>query len=195
MIRAFVFAQSAVLVRHWIEIDAEDATMEHGARIELRRLVPQAQRGSGSAAQAFVIDRPVWRVDLFDQLEGPSGNYGAAHYHPSFDGDEPSDREFTVDLTADPLEWARRRLSDIPATYAASNIVLGAGETDDADLIHPHADLIAEAVAAALPTQCTSSRQCWTATADVVPLMQVKISEVKNPDLIDRDYLALWLAA
>jgi hypothetical protein len=195
MIRAFVFAESAVLVRHWVEIDAETAAMEHGARMELRRLDIQPQRGSGSAAQAFVIDRPVWRVDLFDRLDAPPGNYNAAHYHPCFDGDEPSDREFSLDLTADPLAWVRRRLSDIPATYAASNVRLAAGEGDDAERIQASADLITEAVAAVLPIQCESGQQCWELTSDVLDLMKVKISEVTRPDLIDRAYLAPWLAA
>jgi hypothetical protein len=192
MIRVFVYPQSAVLVRHWIEIDQDDGSIEHGGRIELRRLELQPQRGSGSAAQAFVIDKPVWRVDLFDRLDAPPGNYKAAHYHPWFDGPEPSEREFSVDLTANPLGWVRQYLSDIPATYAASKIVLRPGESDDADLIHLNAGLITEAVAGFLPAQCGSSEQCWTWTADVIPQMRVKIAGVKNPDQMNRNYLAPW---
>jgi hypothetical protein len=35
------FSQSAVIVRHWFEINLDDASMEHGARIELRALAAQ----------------------------------------------------------------------------------------------------------------------------------------------------------
>lgn len=195
MIRTFMYPQSAVLVRHWIEIDQDDASMEHGARVELRRLDLQPQRGSGSAAQAFVIDQPVWRVDLFDRLDAPPGNYNAAHYHPCFDGNEPSEREFSVDLTADPLAWVRQHLSDIPATYAASKSVLGPGESDDADLIHANVGLITDAIASYLPTNCGSNEQCSTWTADVIPLVRVKVAGVTNPDQVNRDYLAPWLSA
>ena len=31
-------SHSAVIVRHWFEIDLDDASMEHGVRIELREL-------------------------------------------------------------------------------------------------------------------------------------------------------------
>jgi hypothetical protein len=41
----------AIIARHWFEIDLGNASMEHGARIELRELVPQQHRGSESAAQ------------------------------------------------------------------------------------------------------------------------------------------------
>ena len=34
-------SRHAVIVRHWFEIDLEDASMEHGVRIELRELAPQ----------------------------------------------------------------------------------------------------------------------------------------------------------
>ena len=54
----------AVAVRHWFEIDLGDASMEHGARIELRELVGHPRRGSESAAQLITLDRPLWRADL-----------------------------------------------------------------------------------------------------------------------------------
>jgi hypothetical protein len=51
---------AAIIVRHWFEIDLNDASMEHGARIELRELVPQPRRGTESAAQLITADRPLW---------------------------------------------------------------------------------------------------------------------------------------
>ena len=92
MLHTFVYSRVAVLVRHWFEIGLDDGVLEHGARLELRRLEPQPHRGTESAAQRIVIDRPVWRADLFDRLDRPAGSFSAAHFHPRFDGDEPCDR-------------------------------------------------------------------------------------------------------
>jgi hypothetical protein len=57
-----------VVVRHWFEINLDDASMQHGSRIELRALAAQPRRGSESAAQLITADRPLWRADLFDRL-------------------------------------------------------------------------------------------------------------------------------
>ena len=98
-------SHSAVIVRHWFEIDLDDASMEHGARIELRELAPQPHRGSESAAQLITADRPLWRADLFDRLTDAPGTFGVAHYHPDFSGNEPSSRAWDPELTADPWRW------------------------------------------------------------------------------------------
>ena len=38
-------SRSAVTIRHWFEINLDDASMEHGARIEIRELTaPSAPR-------------------------------------------------------------------------------------------------------------------------------------------------------
>ena len=84
---SFVYSRVAVLVRHWFEIGLTNGVLEHGARLELRLLEPQTHRGTESAAQRFVIDRPVWRADLFDRLDRPAGTFSAAHFHPRFNGD------------------------------------------------------------------------------------------------------------
>src|SRR6202167_2426418 len=76
-------SRCAVIVRHWFEIDLDDASMEHGARIELRELVPQPRRGSESAAQLITADRPLWRADLFDRLTDAPGSYRVGHLHPA----------------------------------------------------------------------------------------------------------------
>ena len=54
-------SRSAVIIRHWFEIDLDDASMEHGARIEIRELPAQPHRGSESASQLTVLDRVLWR--------------------------------------------------------------------------------------------------------------------------------------
>ena len=131
-------SRTAVVVRHWFEIDLEDASMEHGARIELRELAAQPHRGSESAAQLITLDRPLWRADLFDRLDGRPGNFGAAHYHPEFSGNEPCPRVWDPELTAaavhslDPhqvklVEACRRGLAATgdPAFAAAAETVTG----------------------------------------------------------------------
>ena len=97
----------AVVVRHWFEIDLEDASMEHGARIELRELAAHPRRGSESAAQVITLDRPLWRADLFDRLADEPGTFGVAHYHPEFSGHEPCPRVWDPELTARPWRWLR----------------------------------------------------------------------------------------
>jgi hypothetical protein len=44
-------SRSAVTIRHWFEINLDDASMEHGARIEIRELARHPRRGSESASQ------------------------------------------------------------------------------------------------------------------------------------------------
>jgi hypothetical protein len=95
-------SRSAFVIRHWFEINLDDASMEHGARIELRELPVQPHRGTESAAQLVTLDRPLWRADLFDRLADAPGTFGAAHYHPEFDGNEPCGRVWDAGLTADP---------------------------------------------------------------------------------------------
>ena len=116
MLHILALSHSALIVRHWFEIDLDDASMEHGARIELRELAPGAHRGSESAAQLIAADRPLWRADLFDRHGDEPGSFGAAHYHPEFSGNEPSGRVWDArrqsSLTADPWRWLGRANQD-----------------------------------------------------------------------------------
>ena len=134
MLTSFVYSRVAVLVRHWFEIGLTDGVLEHGARLELRLLEPQNHRGTESAAQRFVIDRPVWRADLFDRLDRPAGTFSAAHFHPRFDDTEPSDRVFREELTADPWAWATDQLSDLDAVAAAAGLAPDAVGDDARDV-------------------------------------------------------------
>src|ERR1700683_2528993 len=58
---------SAVIIRHWFEINLDDASMEHGARIEIRELPAQPHRGSESASQLTTVARPLWRGHPFER--------------------------------------------------------------------------------------------------------------------------------
>src|SRR5258705_7629778 len=82
-------SRTAVVVRHWFEIDLDDASMEHGVRIELRELAAQQHRGSESAAQLIAADRPLWRAGLFYRPTAVPGSVGGAPHHPEIFGHEP----------------------------------------------------------------------------------------------------------
>jgi hypothetical protein len=110
MLHAFVFEKVAVLVFPWREpMDPP----ERGARVELRLLADEPRRGSRSAAQRVVIDRPVFRADLFDQAGHPAGNLRSAHFHPMFHGVEPSDRHWPDEIKQDPTGWLAAELGDL----------------------------------------------------------------------------------
>lgn len=110
MKQAFVFDNVAVVVEPWHE---PMEPPERGARIEVRLLGHEPRRGSRSAAQRVVIDHPLFRADLFDQVDGPPGNLRSAHFHPRFEGVEPCDRTWPEGITDDPLGWLRTQLGDL----------------------------------------------------------------------------------
>jgi hypothetical protein len=176
MQRIFTFDTTAVLVRHWFEIDLDDASMEHGCRVELRELAPRVHRGTESAAQLVTIDQPLWRADLFDRLDGPIGSFDAAHYHPHFDGVEPSERVWDDDLTADPWAWLAGQLQTLPEAAA-------------------YADEIVAAARRVAPDQCRSVEQCHAWTTDVLSNIEAMIANLSQPDRLDRDHVARWVGA
>ena len=194
MLFSFVHTRVAVLVRHWFEIGLTDGVLEHGARLELRLLEPQAHRGTESAAQRFVIDRPVWRADLFDRLDRPAGTFSAAHFHPRFDGDEPSDRVFREELTADPWAWAVGRLSDLKAVADAAGLPPDA-VADDVGDVREQAALIVDTARTLAPTECRSRDQCFRMTRDVAETVRIMVDNLVSPTLLDRAAVRLWLDA
>lgn len=190
MLRAFVFTRLAVLVRHWFEVDLTDSSMEHGARVELRLLDPQPHRGTESAAQRFVIDRPVWRADLFDRLAGTPGAFEVAHYHPTFAGLEPSARVY---LDEEPWAWLRARLDDVGEVCAAGGVSGTEIAADVPDVRDSAAEIVAAAQSLA-PTRCTSNEQCHRWTRDVAESVRLMIATTGSPERLDRAHLAPWTA-
>jgi hypothetical protein len=184
----------AVLVRHWFEIGLTDGVLEHGARLELRLLEPQAHRGTESAAQRFVIDRPFWRADLFDRLDRPAGTFSAAHFHPRFDGDEPSDRVFREELTADPWAWAAGQLSDLEAVGDAAGLPPDAVK-DDAQDVREQVARIVDTARAVAPAECRSRDQCFGMTRDVAGTVRIMVDNLADPALLDPAAIQLWLDA
>jgi hypothetical protein len=116
MQQTFLFDTVAVIVGPW------RTTMERGARVEVRRLADEAQRGSRAAAQRIVIDQPIFRADLFDRVDAPAGNLGRAHFHPRFNGVEPCERTWSESLQRDPTGWLAAELGDLDGLLAHAGI-------------------------------------------------------------------------
>ena len=146
-----MFEKVAVLVRTWHE---PMNPPERGARVEVRLLADEPWRGSRSAAQRMVIDQPVFRADLFDQVDGPPGNLRSAHFHPRFHGVEPCDRHWPDEIRTDPTGWLATQLSDLRGLLVESGVDL----TDAAWL-----DKDAAAVRAAVPGIVAAVEQSWDA--------------------------------
>jgi hypothetical protein len=189
---AFVFNEVAVLVRHWFEIDLTDSHLEHGARVELRLLTPQPRRGSESAAQLVVVDRPVWRADLFDRLDGTPGAFEAAHYHPYFVGVEPCERHWEDAVKAAPWDWLEARLTDVAGIVAAAGAQLRDPAAEN-EQVRADAGAIVAAAQSRAATLCRSKQQCHDWTRDAEVAVHSMLGDLARPDLLDRDRVSPWL--
>jgi hypothetical protein len=184
-------SRTAVVVRHWFEIDLEDASMEHGARIELRELAAHPRRGSESAAQLITLDRPLWRADLFDRLADQPGSFGAAHCHPEFAGHEPCPRVWDPELTAQPWPWLRDQFAH-PGTAQGG----GRWRLDPADAaeLSGLAEVIVTLARRLAPDRCRSAAECYQLTRDAQESVQLMIKQVRQPDRLDLKWVSRWLA-
>lgn len=183
--------RSAVTVRHWFEINLDDASMEHGARIEIRQLPPQPHRGSESASQLTTVDRPLWRADLFDRLADAPGSFAAAHYHPQFTGNEPSARFWDAALTANPWTWLGDQITSLGAKAGGVAWPLDPG--DAAELPGLASAVVATARQFG-PAECRSPAECFQLTRDVQDAVQLMIATLRAPERLDRARAAPWLA-
>ena len=191
MLHMFAFSRCAILVRHWFEIDLADASMEHGARIEVRELALHPHRGSESAAQLVTADRPLWRADLFDRLSDEPGSFAVAHYHPHFTGSEPSDRAWDPALTADPWRW----LGDqIRALGAAADRERWPIDPADAEEVPRFADQVVATAQLFAPAKCHSAAHCYQLTRDVRGAVRLMIEYLERPDLLDTAWVVPWTA-
>jgi hypothetical protein len=182
-------SRTAVIVRHWFEIDLDDASMEHGARVELRELTAQPHRGSESAAQLITLDRPLWRADLFDRLADAPGSFSAAHYHPEFSGDEPCPRVWDPELAASPWGWLGGHLAYLSTAKGNGAWRL---EPDDAAELGRLADVIVSLARQVSPDRCGSASRCFQLTRDARESVQLMIRSVRQPDLLDLEWISPW---
>jgi hypothetical protein len=185
-------SRSAVVIRHWFEIDLGDASMEHGARIEIRELVHHPHRGSESASQLTTVDRPLWRADLFDRLADPPGSFSVAHYHPRFTGNEPSDRHWDVALSADPWTWLADQIASLGSAAGREKWPL---DPADAAELPALAGVVVATAQQFSPLRCRSAEQCFGLTRDVAEAVQIMIATLRAPERLDRDRAQPWLAS
>ena len=190
----FALSRGAVIVRHWFEINLDDASMEHGARIEIRELVRHPHRGSESASQLITVDRPLWRADLFDRLADPPGSFAAAHYHPRFTGNEPSARNWDAALTADPWTWLGDQISSVGAAAGGAGDPGWPLDPEDAAELPGLASAVVATARQLGPAECRSAAQCFGLTRDVHDAVQMMIATLRAPERLDRDRTAPWLA-
>ncbi len=185
MQHVIALARTAITVRHWFEVDLEDSSMEHGARIELRELAAHPRRGSESAAQLLAVDRPLWRADLFDRLADAPGSFGVAHYHPNFVGNEPCPRAWDPQLSASPWDWLGDQLTGLGnRTWQL--------DQDDARELSGLAPTVVALAQQFGPGRCRSAAQCHGLTRDVQDAVRLMISELRRPDLLDSDWVSPW---
>jgi hypothetical protein len=105
---------------------------ERGVRVEVRLLDRPPLTGSVYAAQPIVIDRPVWRADLFETVAGDPGSHDRTHHHPRFRGWEPGRRQYDPALTSDPMGWLADQLTHLPALLAGADLSADQVGIDDA---------------------------------------------------------------
>ncbi|MDF3289745.1 hypothetical protein [Streptomyces silvisoli] len=148
MLYAFGFERIGVVVSdlYFIDPDPEAGQegAEHGVRLELRMLQDGALKGSIYSARPISIDRPLWRVDLLESVDGPTGSMNRTHHHPRFDGWEPGRRVFVKELSADPLKWVGQRLSDLPGVLADAGVAEEEVAPTDAERLREAAPRILE---------------------------------------------------
>jgi hypothetical protein len=180
-------SRTAVIVRHWFEIDLDDASMEHGARIELRELAARRHRGSESAAQLVAVDRPLWRADLFDRLADAPGTFGVAHYHPRFAGHEPCPRAWDARLAADPWGWLGEQFAALGA--AGGTEPWPVDPADGPELSRLSARVVSLARQPG-PDRCGSAARCYELTRDAAESVRLMIGYLRRPDLLDEERVA-----
>ena len=118
MLYAFAFDRLGVVVSDLFFVDPNPGKgqegPEQGVRLEIRAFETGALRGSIYSARPIAIERPIWRADLLESVGNP-GTLDRAHHHPRFQEWEPGRRRFTSEMTADPVAWVGKRLSDVSA--------------------------------------------------------------------------------
>lgn len=148
MRHVFVFDKVAVIVAPWHE---PMSPPERGARVEVRLVADEPHRGTRSAAQRLVVDQPLFRADLFDQVDQPAGNLASAHFHPRFRGVEPCPRTWPDELRTAPTAWLADQLGDLSRLADAAGVDVGSADLDED----------AAALRAALPDVLAAVEATW----------------------------------
>lgn len=147
MLQAFVFGCVGVVVGDIYFLDPNPAPgqegPEHGVRLELRVFDRGELKGTIYSAVPIEAARPIWRVDLLESVDGKPGSYNRTHHHPRFQGWDPMHRVFERELSADPLGWLEKELSDLPAVIERAGFPADTAGPSDADSLRELAPTIA----------------------------------------------------
>lgn len=137
MLYAFGFERIGVVASDIYFLDPDPAPgqegAEQGARVELRHFERGELQGSIYSAQPIAVERAIWRADLLESVANP-GTLDRAHYHPRFQGWEPGTRKFVKEMTANPVAWVGKYLTDVDGLLEAAGVTpdeIGASDADE----------------------------------------------------------------
>jgi hypothetical protein len=135
MLYSFGFDRIGVVVGDLYFVDPRPAKgqegPEHGVRLELRVLERGELKGTIYSAQPIVIGQPIWRADLLESTAGRPGSFDRTHHHPAFSGWNPGHRVFARELSADPIGWLGRELSDLPGLLRQAGVSADIASPED----------------------------------------------------------------
>lgn len=150
MLYAFAFERIGVVVSelHFLDPDPlpGQETPENGVRLELRLFERGELPGSIYSARPIGIGRPLWRVDLLQDVSAAPYTFDRTHHHPAFDGWEPGGRVFVDELSNDPLLWLADRLGNVSALLKETGIAADEIPAVDADGLRTAAREITDTV-------------------------------------------------
>ncbi|MDR2988022.1 MAG: hypothetical protein LBV34_24610, partial [Nocardiopsaceae bacterium] len=120
----------------------------------------------------------------------PPGNLSRAHYHPTFDGLEPSSRHWDARLREDWAGWLRAQLGDLPAMLA----VAGAQDhaADGHELTASQLDQVIAAADSLLGANCDAGQQCLAATRDTGTAVTMMLQMFRPPGAGDPRLMAKY---
>lgn len=137
MLELFGFDRIGVVIGDLYFLDpvqkAGQEGAEHGVRLEVRMLEPGELTGSIYSARPISIGAPVWRADLLETVDGTPGSMNRAHHHPRMQDWEPRGRTFDPEMTADPVGWVGKQLSDLEGLLDRAGIEMDDVLAADAD--------------------------------------------------------------
>ncbi len=136
MLYAFGFEKIGVVVGDLYFVDPNPAEgqegPERGVRLEVRVVERPDPPGSVYSALPINVERPIWRADLLETVEGEPGSHDRTHHHPRFRGWEPGRRRFDELVGREPVEWVGEQLGDLDALVERSEIDPSEVDPDDA---------------------------------------------------------------
>ena len=136
MLYAFGFETVGVVVGDLYFVDPNPTEgqegAERGVRLEVRMMERPDPPGSPYSAMPINVERPIWRADLLETVEGEPGSHDRTHHHPRFRGWEPGRRRFDELVGQEPVAWVGEQLADLDALVERSEVDPEEVDPDDA---------------------------------------------------------------